>query len=376
MRDMEQKKAIVIGAGIVGLATARALALRGFQVEVFERYERATKASVRNFGMIWPIGQPKGALLNRAMRSRSIWLEVLEEADIWHEKAGSLHLAYHPLEWEVMNEFARQEQADRNCQLLSPREVAKHSPAANRQGLYGGLYSPSEVIVDPREALAKLPAYLSEKYGVHFHWQTAITEVDYPRVRAGKSTWTSDVIYICSGADFETLFPELFHEDAMDRCQIQMMRTAPQPDGWRIGPALCGGLTLIHYRSFQWAASLPRLKTYFEERYPEYLRRGIHVMAAQNGKGELILGDSHTYGSTFAPDNREDTIQLILQYLKNMASFKDETLAARWLGVYAKTRDGTSEWICRPQPGVTIVTGLGGAGMTLSFGLAEELFRC
>ncbi|PMD88608.1 hypothetical protein BWI97_25170, partial [Siphonobacter sp. BAB-5405] len=29
------KSAIVIGAGIVGLATARALALRGYQVSVF-----------------------------------------------------------------------------------------------------------------------------------------------------------------------------------------------------------------------------------------------------------------------------------------------------------------------------------------------------
>ena len=35
------KSAIVIGAGIVGLATARALALRHYRITVIERNERA-----------------------------------------------------------------------------------------------------------------------------------------------------------------------------------------------------------------------------------------------------------------------------------------------------------------------------------------------
>ena len=49
---MEQRSAIVVGAGIVGLAVARALSIKGFQVKVFERGPQATGASIRNFGMI------------------------------------------------------------------------------------------------------------------------------------------------------------------------------------------------------------------------------------------------------------------------------------------------------------------------------------
>jgi glycine/D-amino acid oxidase-like deaminating enzyme len=92
----------IIGAGIVGLATARALAMRGYKVTVFERNERAVGASIRNFGMIWPIGQATGPMFERAMLSRSIWKTICTEANIWHDEVGSLHLAYHDDELQVI----------------------------------------------------------------------------------------------------------------------------------------------------------------------------------------------------------------------------------------------------------------------------------
>lgn len=95
----------VVGAGIMGLAHAYALAKRGRRVIVFERNTRAMGASVRNFGMLWPIGQPAGIPFETALRSRAIWLEVLCSSGLWHELTGSLHLAYHDLEVAVLQEF-------------------------------------------------------------------------------------------------------------------------------------------------------------------------------------------------------------------------------------------------------------------------------
>src|ERR1700744_2947443 len=127
---MTSRSAIVIGAGIVGLATARALALQGFAVKVFERTDKAVGASIRNFGMIWPIGQAAGKMYDRAVRSREIWAAVAPRADFWHEPAGSLHLAYHPDEWQVLQElYVLFQQEGRPVRLLDKDAVAALSGA-------------------------------------------------------------------------------------------------------------------------------------------------------------------------------------------------------------------------------------------------------
>src|SRR5579862_5576300 len=128
--------AAVVGAGIIGLAHAYHLARSGRRVVVFERNQRAIGASVRNFGMIWPIGQPAGEAHDTALRSRETWREVLTATGIWHEDAGSLHLAYHEDEAQVLQEFAESGAANGYaCELLTPEQTQARSGAINSQGL-------------------------------------------------------------------------------------------------------------------------------------------------------------------------------------------------------------------------------------------------
>ena len=108
------KSVSIVGAGIVGLAHAYAYAKRGYRVQVFERSPRATGASIRNFGMLWPIGQPSGEMTEMAHLSRRLWLEVLEAAKLPYFPEGSLHLAYHADEEavEVLNLLAALQDAE------------------------------------------------------------------------------------------------------------------------------------------------------------------------------------------------------------------------------------------------------------------------
>jgi len=365
--------AIVIGAGIVGLATARALALRGFKVKVIERSQQAVGASVRNFGMVWPIGQPTGRLYETALRSRAIWKECCTEAGIWHAENGSLHLAYHDDEWAVLEEFVAENQALRPAvSLLLKKQVRDKSSVAVLKGLHGALWSSDELIVDPREAIAKLPNYLTEKLGVEFEFGLAATEVRTGRVRTGDGRWhITNHVFVCSGQDFETLYPQAFADSGITRCKLQMMRTPPQPA--RLGASLCAGLTLTHYKAFEKLPSLPALRRRFEAEMPDYLKWGIHVLVSQNQAGEVTLGDTHEYGLHHDPFDRAELNDLVTKYLETFCRLPKPQVAESWHGIYPKMPGGKSWLVVEPEASVTILNGMGGAGMTLSFGMAAEV---
>src|SRR5262245_59846068 len=118
---MPEAKVAIVGAGIVGLAHAYVAARRGLQVVVFERNERPQGASIRNFGMICPIGQPSGDRLQLALRSRNLWLEVLADTDLPIASTGSLHVAYNEEEKAVIQQFAEIGPAQGySCRWLDP----------------------------------------------------------------------------------------------------------------------------------------------------------------------------------------------------------------------------------------------------------------
>lgn len=365
----------IVGAGIVGLAHAWAAARRGKSVLVFERSPAAEGASIRNFGMIWPIGQPAGELCDLARLSRERWLEAARGAGIWLNPCGSLHLAYRPDELAVLEEFVSQSGRDRGCKLLLPAEVCDRSSAVRRDGLLAGMWSPSELCIDPRQALALLPRWLQANYGVELHFHTTIAHVEAQRLTASDGRiWQAEQTIVCGGSDFETLFPEVYSRAGLRRCKLQMLRTVRQPEGWRLGPHLAGGLTLRHYGSFEGCPTLPALKRRVAEECPELDRFGIHVMASQNELGEVILGDSHEYDPGIEPFDKQRIDELILAELRRFLSLPDWTIGQRWHGTYAK-HPSRHVFTAEPQPGVTICNATGGAGMTLSFGLAEQMWR-
>jgi FAD dependent oxidoreductase TIGR03364 len=321
--------------------------------------------------MIWPIGQPAGEMHRMALRSREIWLEVLQAARLNYRPTGSLHVAHHVDEAEVLREFAEiGPAAGYDCRWLDAAKTVCRSAAVREEGLQGSLWSDVEMTVDPRDMIAKLPGYLQE-IGVERRYGSAVRRVELPVVETSNERWEVDAAIICGGDDFETLYPEVFAGSELTRCKLQMMRTGPQPDSWQLGPALAAGLTLRFYKAFGICSSLPRLKARIAAEKPEYERWAIHVLASQAADGAITLGDSHEYGLDLNVFDQSPVDELILQEARTFLKLPCWTIAERWHGVYS-LHPRRSFFEHEPAPGVRIVTAPGGSGMTLSFGLAER----
>src|SRR5579859_1480133 len=160
------------------------------------------------------------------------------------------------------------------------------------------------------------------------------------------------------------------------KCKLQMLRLEAQPTPFRLGPVVCGGLTMAHYSGFHATPSIGRMRERLSEQYADLIALGIHVMAAQNGLGEITIGDSHEYGHTHEPFDDSAINRKIADYLRTVLDLPSWHVKQSWHGMYAKLTDGKrSELVIEAEPGVTIVNGIGGGGlgMTMSFGLAEEV---
>ena len=373
MRTTPRYNDAVVGAGILGLAHAYQLARRGRRVVVFERHSRACSASVRNFGMLWPIGQPFGELRDLARKSLRTWLEVLAASGLWHDRAGSLHLAYRADEAQVLQEFAQQslENGER-VDLLDPAQVRQRAPAVRQEGLKRALWSSEEVCVDPREVVAGLPEWLSRHHAVSFRFDTTVVGIDGHTLIAGDESYSADRIWICCGDELRILFPEVVGKSGLVRCKLQMMRSQSRGEESRIGPMLAAGLTLRHYAAFRNCPTLSEVEARIARESPWLDQYGIHVLVSQNGRGELTIGDSHEFGDHIEPFDKADIEEWILEYLKTFLQVPGLRVASRWHGTYAKHPEKPF-LILKPSPDVTVITGVGGAGMTLSFGLAEKV---
>jgi len=365
----------IVGAGIVGLAHAYMALKRGHRVVLFERGEYATGASIRNFGLLWPIGQEPGVGLDRALRSRAHWLDIAGQAGIWANQNGSLHLAYHDDELEVLQEFTEiYKYAGFQFELLDKKGVEDKSPHVKTNNLKGGLWSATECTVNPREAIRRIPLWLEEKYGLITRFGSVVTEIAVPQVKTSRETWRVDKVFLCSGVDFETLYPQVFDKLPVTKCKLQMMKATSADSHFALGPSLCAGLTLRHYAAFSECKSLKKVDDRYDNELLTFKQKGIHVLLAQNNAGELIIGDSHEYSMTIEPFDKEDINLIILNYLNSFFNTSNLRITERWHGVYPKIKDNI-DMVVEPERGVTIVNGLGGAGMTLSFGLAEELIN-
>src|SRR5438552_16618554 len=112
---MERIDCIVIGAGVVGLAVARALALAGREVIVLEAAEGiGTETSSRNSEVIHAgIYYPKGSLMARScVEGRRLLYAYCDEHGVPHRNCGKLIVATNAAESDKLTEIKGRAEAN------------------------------------------------------------------------------------------------------------------------------------------------------------------------------------------------------------------------------------------------------------------------
>jgi D-hydroxyproline dehydrogenase subunit beta len=360
---------LVVGAGVVGLATALAAARRGMRVLVIDGDAQANGASVRNFGFVTVTGQERGPMWQRARRSRDVWEEVAAAAGIPIVQRGLWMLVRRPEATRVLEAFLETEMAD-GCRLLSPTEARRRFPALAASDLEAVLESTVDLRVESRLAIPRLAEWLAQAHGVAFLRNTRVLDVALPGVHTSCGDIEADRVAVCPGDDFSGLYADRLASHALRRCKLQMLRLAPP--GFPLPAAVMSDLGLGRYAGYSALSAAGPLKARLAREQPEHLRHGIHLIVVQSADGSLVVGDSHHYASTPDPFCSDVVDTLILDEFRAALGIAPPPIIERWMGTYASAEDRLVLFDA-PAPGVRVVIVTCGAGASTGFAIGEEV---
>jgi L-2-hydroxyglutarate oxidase LhgO len=155
---MDTVECVVVGAGVVGLAIARALALAGREVLVLEACDAiGTQTSARNSevihaGIYYPAGSLKAQL---CVRGKSMLYDYCQQRQIAHKRCGKLIVATSPEQLSQLDAIVVKARANGvdDLVVLSQQQAQEMEPALR---CLGALHSPSTGIVDSHALMLSL----------------------------------------------------------------------------------------------------------------------------------------------------------------------------------------------------------------------------
>ncbi len=366
------ERVVVVGGGVLGTMHAVAARRRGLDVAHLEREPGARGASVRNFGLIWVSGRASGPELSLALRARAAWEELAAEVPgIGFRPNGSLTLAAGPAEMQLLKEAAaRPDAAVRGYELIDAATAREANPAL-RGEFAGALRCRRDAVVEPRQVLPALREHLLAGAGYIWRPGREAIEIAPHAVRDHTGEWhRGDLVVVCTGAAHTGLAgPHLagYDQPPVRRVRLQMMQTGPFPG--RLTTSLADGDSLRYYPAFD----LPG-RGGLPPQPPVAAANAAQLLLVQRLDGSLTIGDTHEYAEPFGFDVHEDAYDHLRGQAERLLGTPLPRAERRWAGVYSQATGPELYHRSELAPGVILVTGPGGRGMTCSPAIAEETF--
>jgi FAD dependent oxidoreductase TIGR03364 len=357
---------IVVGGGVIGTMHARAAVERGHTVLHLEADLEPRLASVRNFGLVWVSGRAEGDELELALRARELWEAIgADVPGVGFRPDGSLTIAQEPGEVAVLEAVcARADAAQRGIELFDADEARRRNPAVQGKVL-AAMHCALDAIVEPGRVLPAVRAGLEASGRYEFRSGRTVVEADSGFVRDHRGDrHDADVIVVCPGAAHQGLFGDALESAPLRRCRLQMMQTEPLDES--LTTAIADGDSLRYYPAF----AVPELAE-LAPPPPVVEQHRIQLLVAQRATGALTIGDTHAYEEPYDFAVEEEPYEHLVARVESILGRRLPPIRRRWAGVYSQATDAQACVRLQPVPGVTVVTGLGGRGMTLSPAVAE-----
>ena len=372
---------------MLGAAHALEARRRGCEVIHLEREPDARGASVRNFGLIWVSGRRPGAELDLAQRARSRWAELAGFVDgLGFRPSGSVTVATNDAELALLKEaLTRPDSGGRGFELLDAAAVRAANPAL-RGEFAGALLCRRDAIVEPRQVPPAIREYLLAGGtgdgppgdgpggpGGGYQWRPGHEAVDVRThaVRDQFGRWhQGDLVVLCTGATYSGITAAHlagFPSPPVHRVRLQMMQT--QPYGHRLTTSVADGDSLRYYPAYE----LPS-RDALAPQPPAAARTRAQLLLVQRLDGSLTIGDTHEYDEPFAFDVDEDAYHHLRDRAQALLGGPIPPVQRRWAGVYSQVTGDTLYHRSEVAPGVLLVTGPGGRGMTCAPAIAAETF--
>ncbi len=349
---MTHPDVLVLGGGIIGLACARELALRGLRVEVVERLPHGAEASLAAGGMLSPLseaGEPEGGgpFLEVCLASRDLWGSWVADLEsetgllIDYDTSGALLLALEERdepELDAVRTLAREigERAE-EIEIAALRHwVPDITPEVRR-----ALHLPGEHRVDNVQVCAIL-AQAARKLGVVIHYDSEVERIERRpegTVLAHGRHWRKEarLLVLAAGA-WTGLIPEL----------------PPFP----VRPVR-GQMLLLGGVEWPWAGSV---------------RHGSHY-AIRRGATGLLVGSTQEEAG-FDKHNTVEGVEDLLAFARRLfPGIGRARLETVWAGLRPATPDSLP--ILGPLPGwpAIVATGHFRNGILLAPWTAREVAR-
>lgn len=330
---------VIIGAGVVGAATAYELARRGADVTLVEREAPGWGASGRNVGYLWSHTRAEGVQLEMALAGRRRYLELVDELDDFElvESGGMIYFFDH--QRELFPAFV----ANRNAAGL-PMELLDAATARERcpilpEDIGGATWNPLDAKVHPKRTAERLAE------GAQRHGARLVTaDVTGFELAGGRCTGVrtatggiaADTVIVAAGSWTPTLLDPLGIRVPIDPMRLQVIETEPIAE--RFEPCLYGPTGVKQY------ALTKDLDGYEAELFTHPLEDVIPgtellELAVQRRDGSVMLGLSMDFVGL---DQRVSVGGLALSLgvlADHLPALRDVPVARTWAGLLPQTPD-------------------------------------